>query len=318
MRSLTHGRWVLGGLVMVCLTLACREGLGSQPAEPLAEARALLQRGDLAGAKANLSGYLQAHPEAADAHFLLGYVLFREKMPKESLAEFTAGAKTQQVSAADLKIVAADYVVLGDFADADKWLTLALQRAPEDAEGWYLLGRTKYNENRFAEAIASFEHTLALRPKDVKAEDNIGLSYEGLNDVGKARAAYLTAIAWQEGAAEKNAQPMMNLGGMLLRGNQAAEAVPYLERAVGIDPRNAKAHEELGDGYLALNQLEKAEREFEAAAGLAPEASALHYKLGKLYRRQGKTSEANREFAICSKLLSTHSSTDTPNLPSER
>ena len=295
-----------------------RGALGSQPAASLAEARALVQRGDLAGAKADLSGYLQVHPEAAEAHFLLGYVLFREKMPKESLAEFTAGAKTQQVSAADLKVVAADYVLLEDFADADKWLTLALKRAPEDAEGWYLLGRTKYNENRFAEAIASFEHTLALRPKDVKAEDNVGLSYEGLNDVVKAKAAYLTAIAWQEGAAEKNAQPMMNLGGMLLRGNQAGEAVPYLERAAVIDPRNAKAHEELGDGYLALNQMEKAEREFEEASGLAPEASGLHYKLGKLYRRMGKTSEANREFAICSKLLSTHSSTDTPNLPSQR
>jgi cytochrome c-type biogenesis protein CcmH/NrfG len=43
------------------------------------------------------------------------------------------------------------------YPDADKWLTKMLEWAPNDSEGWYYLGRTKYNENRFAEAIRAFQ-----------------------------------------------------------------------------------------------------------------------------------------------------------------
>jgi tetratricopeptide (TPR) repeat protein len=87
--------------------------------------------------------------------------------------------------------------LLGDFADADKWFSKVTVEAPNDPEAWYLLGRTKYNENRFTEAAASFEHVLALRPKDVQAEDNLGLSQQGLGHMDQAKTAYQTAIGWQ-------------------------------------------------------------------------------------------------------------------------
>lgn len=111
---------------------------------------------------------LQARPQSADAHFLLGYILFREiqavgdadtysdfhqpdpklrnEKASESLAQFTEGAKYHDPSAFDLKIVALDYVLLGAYTDADKWLTKSLQWDPKDSQAWYYLGRTKYNE----------------------------------------------------------------------------------------------------------------------------------------------------------------------------
>ena len=98
---------------------------------------------------------LKIAPDSAAAHFLLGYILYKqiqtqakridpnpnavyaapkksliqlsEKNAKESLAEFTAGARYRGPSAFDLKIVAMDYILLGDFIDADKWLTRSLQ-----------------------------------------------------------------------------------------------------------------------------------------------------------------------------------------------
>src|SRR5256886_16087693 len=102
----------------------------------------------------------------------------RDEKAKASLAESTAGAKYSAPIAADLKVVAFDYVLLGDYLDADKWLTKMLEWTPDDAQGWYYLGRTKYSENRFAEAISAFEQCLKVDPKNVKAEDNLGLSYE--------------------------------------------------------------------------------------------------------------------------------------------
>ena len=74
---------------------------------------------------------------------------FARKRPLESLAEFTAGARFRRPKADELMTVASDYVMLGDFADADKWFTEVTVETPNNPDAWYLLGRTKYNENAF-------------------------------------------------------------------------------------------------------------------------------------------------------------------------
>src|SRR5258708_14432168 len=185
-------------LLYVALAVLCSASALSQTAaDPLADARSKLDAGELQEPEAILRTYLAANPSSADAHFLLGYALFRDQKSKESLEEFTAGAKIRRPRPDELKIVAGDYVMLGDYSDADKWFTQVVSETPNDADAWYLLGRTKYNENEFAAAISSFEHALTLHPKFVEAENNIGLSWKELNDRDKALAAFQTAIQWQ-------------------------------------------------------------------------------------------------------------------------
>jgi len=298
------------------LTLAilyAASALGQQPASPLAAERALLADGKLADAEAALHSYLNVAPSSAEAHFLLGYVLFRDHKAKESLAEFTAGAKFQRPTAADLKIVASDYVMLGDYADADKWFSEVVTESPNDADAWYLLGRTKYNENEFVEAVSSFERALTLHPKYVEAENNLGLSWRELNDFNKAQVAFETAIDWQ-GASPTDAQPFLNLGTLLADRKDLDKAMPYLAKADALSPGNPKIHEELSDVYAAQKNLPKAQGELEQAIALAPNTSALHFKLGRILREEGLRDRALQEFDICTKLSSSHSSSETPNL----
>ena len=99
------------------------------------------------------------------------------------------------------------------------------------------MGRTKYNENRFDEAVSVFQKCLILKPKDVKAEDNLGLSYEGLNQIEDAMAAYRTAIAWQTDAAVKDAGPYLDLGSLLVDSGKAGEALEDLQQAAGFGAR---------------------------------------------------------------------------------
>src|SRR5579883_1936336 len=305
-RSLRYGVFLIGS-----------SALAYSQADPLVSAHSLLEQKQYTQAENLLRGHLATHPTSAAAHFLLGYALFREDRAKESLAEFTEGAKYGSPKPEDLKIVAADYVLLGDFTDADKWLTYVTKEAPEDADAWYLLGRTKYNENRFEEAIDSFQKTLALRPHDIKAENNLGLSYQGLNQTDAAKKAYETAIAWQKDASAKDAQPFLNLGSLLMEQDQPSQALPYLEEAAVLAPHNPKVLEQLGRAYELLAMHGKAAEVLERAVSLAPNASALHYRLGQVYRHMGKTQQAEQQFAICAKLNSTHSSVETPN-PAEQ
>jgi tetratricopeptide (TPR) repeat protein len=295
---------ILGGACAVCMAQT----------DPLSHARSLLEAGKIAESESVLLNFIAANPESADAHFLLGYVLFREQKARESLAECTEGAKYRRPRADELKVVAGDYVMLGDYSEADKWFSQVVSETPGDADAWYLLGRTKYNENEFAAAISAFERALAMRPRYLEAENNIGLAWKELNDREKARAAFQTAIDWQ-GDSPVDPQPFLNLGTMLTDANEYQQALSVLTKAQSLAPKNPAVHEQLGKVYLAMNKLADAQSELEQAIALAPDTSALHYKLGQIFRKRGQAERAQQEFAICERLNGAHSSSKTPNPP---
>ena len=271
------------------------------------------EEGSFAAGDAAAREVIGRHPDSPDAHYLLGYLLYRELRAKESLAEYTIAAQKRKPTALELEIVALDYVLLGDFTDADRWLTKSLSWEPANALGWYYLGRARYNENRFAEAIDAFKSCLELEPRNVKAEDNIGLSEEGLNQPDEAANAYQLAISWQKEAGEKDPQPLLNLGSLLVDQGKADVGLPYLLKATEIAPGNPKCHETLGRAYTKLKQLKNAQAELEAAVQLAPNSSGLRFELGMTYRAEGLKEQAKHEFDRCATLNATHSSVETPN-----
>jgi tetratricopeptide (TPR) repeat protein len=312
----------------------------NQQDAPLAAARSLLDEGQVSEAGHMVRQYLETHPESADGHFLLGYILFREiqtearlettpenvkdivvrpadgktrdEKARDSLAEFTAGAKYHVPNAFDLKIVALDYVVLGDYVDADKWLTRSLEWNPRDTDVWYYLGRARYNENKFADAVGAFQQCLKLSPGNVKAEDNLGLALAGLGRNEEATAAYKQALDWQSKASFKNSGPYIDLGSLLLDESRPEEAVPYLVQAIEIAPRESRAHELLGKAYTRMEQLPKAQTELEKATELSPGSANLHCMLAPVYRKQGLTEKAKVEFDRCAALSGSHSISETP------
>lgn len=333
---------------MAGMPLVCQEPGGPASAEtskesdaPLAKARSLADTGKASDAERAVREYLEKNKDSAKGHFLLGYILFREiqesagvksgtgaaayaekitdgadasirdSKARASLAEYTEGAKYHEPGALDLKIVALDYVLLGDYANADHWLTRSLEWNPNDSESWYYLGRTKYNENRFAEAISAFEKCLQLDPKNVKAEDNLGLSYAGLGRNEEATAAYQNAIMWQSHLLIKNSGPYINLGSLLLDASRPVEAISNLLQAIEISPRDSKAHELLGRAYSHSDQLQKAQSEMEKAVELNPKSGPLHCMLAQIYKKEGMSEKAQPEFERCAALSGTHSSPET-------
>ena len=309
------------------------------PDPALAPARSFLHEGKLSEAESATRDFLRAHADSADAHFLLGFILFREVQAKwreagkeqadsllysgsdasgsvaefrdakakESLAEFTAGARYHVPNAFDLKIVALDYILLKDNMDADHWLTRSLQVDPRDPQAWYYLGRTKYSSGQFREAIEAFEQCLKLEPRNVEAENNVGLSYEGLQRPDEAIQAFENAIAWQTESPAKDPEPFIELAHLYLNENQPEKAVPYLSQSIAISPNVSKAHEELGKAYSLLHRLPEAQVELEKAVELSPQAPNLHCMLAAVYRQRGLAEKAKEEYDRCAALSGTHS-----------
>lgn len=262
---------------------------------PLEKARQYLDAGHPDEALSIIEMHLKQQPNSAEAHFLKGLVLFRQTKPSDSLAAFTEGAKYRDPGALDLKIVALDYVLLDDYASADHWLARSLERDPKDVQAWYYLGRIKYNENRFEEAVTAFRKCLDLDPRNVKAKDNLGLAYQGLGRTADALDAFQAAINWQEPSLDKNAGPFLNMGILLLEKNQVDQAMKYLLNAAAIAPNDSRTHEQLGKAYSRQDQFEKAQAELEKGVALSPDSSSLHFMLGQVYRKRGMLGKAEAE-----------------------
>lgn len=276
----------------------------SREENPLTEVKVLLDAGRFQEAEGALRSYLVDNDLSATAHETLAYVLLRENRPADSLKEYTRAATMESPSASMLEHVGQDYVLLGDWDDADKWTLRAVQTNPSDADAWYSLGRIRYSEQRFRDAVSCFQQVLKFSPKSVKAENNLGLAYEATNQTDAAVAAYRQAIEWQnQGPLDQlSEQPLLNLGIVLLHRGEMTDAESLLTKAAALAPKDPRIHEQLGHLYMQRADFGAAERELKQACTLDSKNSSLHFLLGQAYRHLGKMEEAKEEFATSARL----------------
>ncbi len=285
---------------------------GQAPDPALVEVQSLIDAGKLNDAENAARQYIEAHQSSADAHYLLGYILFREGNPKPSLAEYTEAARYRTPGALDLEVIGSNYFLMEDYSSADQWLTKSVELDPRDAHARYYLGRTKYNEKHFADAVRIFKECLDLDPRDAKAADYLGRSHEALGQTADALAAYRNAISLDTGAAHVNSEPYLDLGTLLVENDRPGDAVPYLQQAVALAPGDWRAHRETGKAYLQLNRLPEARAELRNAVALAPENAPLHFLLAQALRKSGMQEQARAETERYNALTGAHSSPDTP------
>lgn len=276
----------------------------SVDAGTLAQVQALLDAGKFHEAEGALRVYLRDNDRSAAGHAMLAYALLRENRPADSLKEYTRAAEIEKPSAQMLERVGQDYVLLADWPEADKWTLRAVQMDPTNADAWYSLGRIRYSEQRFSDALSCFQRALKLAPKSVKAENNLGLTYEALNQTDAAVEAYRQAIEWQDqGPREQlSEEPLLNLGIVLLHKGDLAGAQPLLTQAAALAPKDSRIREHLGQLYMQKADYAAAEHELQQACELDPKNSSLHFLLGQAYRHLGKLEEAKAEFTLSARL----------------
>ena len=309
-------------LILLCYLLVCQflsgQALPTLSPDPLHEVRSLITAGNLPVAESRLRTLIAAAPADPEPHFLLGYVLFREQRPTDSLSAYTQAAALRKPTAVELTTVASDYVLLTDYADAKRWLTVATRTEPTNAAAWYLLGRTDYNLDLAEEARQAFLTCLRLQPDHIKAHYNLGLTEERLHHPDDALAAYHQAIALEAQLPHHDSQPYLDLGMLLLQQEKPQEALDPLRSAVQLAAANPLAHQQLALCLEKLGRYQEAADEMALCAQLAPNSQAPPFFLGRIYRRLGRNADAKEQFARAQTLAGTHSATDVPNLETAR
>ncbi len=276
----------------------------------LTEAQASIEHQQWKIAETQLRRYLVEHTDSPEAMYALALTLFHENRPNDSLAMYTRAAASRQPGAEEFHCIALDYVLLHGYVEADTWITLAAREDPHNGEIAYAMGRIKYTENRFDEAVTSFERALELMPRSVKIENNLGLTFEGLNEADKAIEMYQQAIAWQTSEPHPSEQPLLNLGILLTDLNDLGKALPLLQQAETLAPGNGKVHAALGKLYARQMNLPEAQRELEQAVKMEPNDAGLHFQLGQVYRKRGWQDKAREELVRASALQGTHFTDD--------
>ena len=280
----------------------------SSSASLLVSAKAAFAHNDLYSAEARIREYMAAEPRAAEGMYLMGRILERRHQPTQSLSWFTKAASLRSPTGEDLRIVAMDYVLLGDYNDSFHWLTRSVELSPSNAESWYDLGRTLMMQGNFHAAQHPLEKALALSPKSVKAENNLGVILEAENEMDEAEEAYKKAIAWQEASPHPSEQPLLNYGTLLVAHNRTAEALPLLRRAAAIAPGDMRCNEELARALDQNGEFVSAVVYMKQAVQLQPDNARLHFELGKIYRHAGQHEMAKQESKISQQLYGSHSS----------
>jgi tetratricopeptide (TPR) repeat protein len=139
----------------------------------------------------------------------------------------------------------------------------------------------------------------------MKAYDQLGLCYAGLNQTDEAIQAYQQAIRLNQQQTLHWPWPSMNLGTLLLRLERLEEAEAHLRESLAIDPRFPVAHLRLGQVLEKKERYEEAIAELEQAARLDPTYPEPHFALGRIYRKRRDSAAAEKELSLFQDLRNT-------------
>jgi len=168
----------------------------------------------------------------------------------------------------------------------------ALQLKPDYAKAYYNKGESMLRMGHIAAALDLFDRALRITPvyfKALKAKGD-ALVQAGRSDA--AIVAYEEALKLQpddSGAAN-------NLGNALLGAGRTAEAIERFQAALRVDPRDAKAHNNLGYAFSKVGQMEVAVEHYAAAVRLEPDSADAHASYAVALARVGRLSDAIAEY----------------------
>ncbi len=144
----------------------------------------------------------------------------------------------------------------------------------------------------FVAARNFYTQSLAERPANPEALNNLGAVYRALGDNKKAEESYRRAIDLDP----KFAPAWSNLAVILDSQGKRQEATAALQEALQLDPRNVSTKVNLAIQFAALGLYPEARRLLEEAIRDNASLAEAHYTLGQVLEKQGDKQQAIVEF----------------------
>ena len=137
-----------------------------------------------------------------------------------------------------------------------------------------------------------------LEPRSSSASYALALVYQRSDRVPYA-AELLKRVV--RGGAEKHRRAGQSGPGVESASSRTG-ALPYLQRAIALDPKSLTAHQDLAAAYIQVDRVANAITELRAALKLAPDSPKAHYDLGVAYKLQDDAADAIPQLEAAEKL----------------
>ena len=147
------------------------------------------------------------------------------------------------------------------------------------------------------DALGEFQAALALRPDEPELHEALGELYLDSNNFAAARRELERTLT----AGSLRTHALYLLGRVFVEQKDNEKALPYLERALRIQPDLAEANSLLGTAYLRLGQFANAVSKLEKAAP-SDHYGNVHYQLFVAYRKLGQAERAQKELLLSQNL----------------
>jgi tetratricopeptide (TPR) repeat protein len=164
----------------------------------------------------------------------------------------------------------------------------ALAVKPAYVEAHFNRGNVLLDLNRPAEAVASFEAALEIKPDHVGALNNRGLALLGLQRPAEALASFERALAIQP----DHVRALNNRGNTLQTLRRPDEALASYDRALAIRPAYAEALYNRGNVLRDLRRPDDALASFDQALSIDPRHVDAHNNRGIVLRDLDRPHEA--------------------------
>jgi tetratricopeptide (TPR) repeat protein len=199
----------------------------------------------------------------AGVHHGRGLRLAESGAPARALAEFQRAVDLAPGVGPHHIGLGAQYLTLGQLDAAKRAFDLAIELRPRDAAVRFLIARAYLGRGEHQRAEQLFGQMLRLE-RGPMAQAVVGLTYLRVGDPAKAEP-YLRRVL-----RGNDARALAAVGRALIHAHREADAAPYLERVVALDPWDLEAHRSLAYA-VAFGQRdhERAAAELEAAEGAA-------------------------------------------------
>lgn len=263
---------------------------------------------DLAEAARVLARAETLNPALYSPHLFFGLDMAQSGKPDAAVPELEKAVAINDRDPLAHAWLGYEYTAQSRFDKAVRELNTAAQKAPNDQDVWFGLGRC-YLELGKKETL----ELLRAAPDGGRTWQLAGEQYDAQGKSGEALRLYQGALDRRPDLADLRtrvvalggAPPVEAAGGdrsyaqedrlYALVHSYQAKAKDAFEHVAQIDPASYRAHQILGDSYAAADRFDQAIAEYRKVIEIKPDLPGIHGDLCNALSRTGRMQEAIKE-----------------------
>jgi serine/threonine protein kinase/tetratricopeptide (TPR) repeat protein len=218
----------------------------------------------LAKAEKDLQAAENLNPDSVSVHLAAGKLSEAEGQYEKAREQYVRVKDIEPRNADAFVRIAGVYDKLNMPEKALEAYQTAIEIDPTYYEPYEYLGVFYYRRGQYTEAAEQFKKVTELAPGMYRAYSNLAGALENLDRYAEAEQALRASLKIQETAAGLN-----NMGTILASQKRDAEAVPYYERSVALNPKDYVHLLNLADSNRRLGHVRTAQAEYKNGLALA-------------------------------------------------